>query len=187
MPEIPEETPTIPLNQPGMPVISNKTGNPGKDPSNAIGDYIKPSLIRYPMYDYQTGKQWFLSKTEQIVVDAYLKVNNDAEACRALNAIRFAHGGQKLYSPGAVSRWLRKPHVAKYIAEKQLASGKVNWFKEPDWLAWGRDIMENKRIAGPTQVSVWKEYGKSQGWYKETGPSVQNNTQINFVQSDGKA
>lgn len=187
-----------------MPILAPETavfplipGNPGKDamlpaipvkePSKAISEYIKPSLIRYPMYDYQTGRQWFLSKTERIVVDAYLKTNNETEACRSLNAIRQAHGSTKFFRVKAVSKWLKKPHVSKYIAEQQVAAGKVNWYDKEKWKSWNVDVMMGKIPATATMMMAWKEYGRSQGWYVDTGPQVQNNTQINFVQSDGKA
>jgi len=153
----------------------------------AVREYVKPSLIRYPMYDYKTGNQFYLSKTEQIVVDAYLETFNETEATRALNAIRGAHGSFRKYSVNAVKRWLRKPHVASYIGQKFQDKGKVNWMDAPKWEAWGVDVMQGRVQATQVQVAVWREFGKSKGWYKETGPQVMNNTQINFVQSDGKA
>lgn len=153
----------------------------------AVRDFIKPSLIRYPMYDYKTGLNWHLSKTEQIVVDSYLETSNVTEACRTLNAIYQSHGSTRRFTPNAVSRWLRKPHVARYIAEKFIDRGKVNWFDIAKWEAWGVDVLQGKPQITQVQVAIWKEYGKAKGWYKETGPSVMHNTQINFVQSDGKA
>lgn len=179
----PETVVVTPIGNPAT--IS--TPKPAKEASRALSDYIKPSLIRYPMYDYQTGSQWFLSKTEQIVVDAYLETNNVTESCRALNAIRGAHGSTKFYTPNAVARWLKKPHVARYIANKFLDKGKVNWFDSAKWESWGVDVMQGAIAATQVQVVIWKEYGKAKGWYKDTGPQVQHNTQINFVQSDGKA
>lgn len=153
-----------------------------------INKFIKPELIRYPMYDYQTGKQWFLSKTEQIVVDAYLETNNVSEACRALNAIRGAHGSTKFYQVETVKRWLLKPHITSYIGEQQEARGIVNYFKtQEDWEAWGLKVQYGKISPTQVQVAVWKERGKAKGWYKESGPSVMNNMQINFTQSDGKS
>ena len=152
-----------------------------------VSDYIKPSLIRYPMYTYQTGKQWFLSKTEKICVDAYLKTFNLNETMRALNAIRVAHGSSKTYDVRAIKRWLQRPHVADYIGKKLEAQGLVNWNKEEDWEAWGIKVQNGNLPATQVQVTVWKERGKAKGWYKESGPAVQNNMQINFVQSDGKA
>lgn len=173
------------------------TGNPGKSPlspvpgkpmaSEAPVDYIKPSLIKYPMYNYQTGTQFFLSKTERIVVDAYLKTNNETEACRTLNAIRSAHGSLKKYTPKAIRRWLQKPHVAAHIAQGFLDQGKVNWFDSAKWEAWGVDVMQGETLATQVQVAIWKEFGKAKGWYKDTGPQVMANMQINFVQSDGRA
>lgn len=186
----PEETATMPVVAPEMPVIPGIPGNltnPTKDASWNPADYIPKTLIRYPMYEYKTGKQWFLSKTEKIVVDAYLKTNNITEACRTLNAIRSAHGSHKAYDVRSVKRWLQKPHVARHIAEGFMDQGKVNWFDAPKWESWGVDVLQGKIPATQVQVSVWKEYGKSKGWYKDTGPQVMNNTQINFVQSDGRA
>lgn len=189
-----EDTPTTPLNRPEMPVISHSTGNPGRsipiatpEAATAISEYIKPTMIRYPMYNWQTGTNFFLSKTEKIVVDAYLKTNNESEATRALNAIRGAHGSLKRSTVKAIRGWLKKPHVAQHIAEQYIAKGKVNWFDADKWEAWGVDVMHGKQLATQVQVAVWKEYGKSKGWYKDTGPQVMNNMQINFVQSDGKA
>lgn len=192
--------PLISVGQEGTPepVISIIPANATKDAQKAsvpaktqaseiVGDYIHPTLIRYANYDYQTGTTFFLSKTQQIVVDAYLKTNNIAEACRALNAIRGAHGSTRFYTPNAVARWLRKPLVARYIGEKFMAKGKVNWLTEDQWASWGTDAMYGKIQATTVQAAVWKEYGKMKGWYKENQPTIQNNTQINFVQSDGKA
>lgn len=156
--------------------------------SRQPSDYIKPELIRYPMYDYKTGTQFFLSKTEQIVVDAYLKTHSVSEACRTLNAIRTAHGSTKQFTPGAVNRWLQRPHVAQHIAQGFIDQGKVNWFDIAKWEAWGVDIMQGKIPATQVQVAVWKEFGKAKGWYKETGGNQMiGNMQINFVQSDGRA
>lgn len=173
-------------NIPGMPVPIASAGNPGKNVPESIGEYIKPTLIKYPLYDYKTGTQFFLSKTEKIVVDAYLKTSNVAETCRALNAIRGAHGSTRFYRPEAVSRWLKKPHVASYLAQSFLDRGKVNWYDMAKWEAWGVDVL-NGSTATQVQVAIWKEFGKAKGWYKETGPNTQTNMQINFVQSDGKA
>lgn len=174
-------------NLPGKPVAGSVARNPGKEASTEIAEYIKPTMIRYPMYDYQTGRQFFLSKTERIVVDAYLKTNNVAESCRALNAIRGAHGSTNDYDVRSVKRWLQKPHVASYIAQAMLDKGKVNWFDQHKWEAWGVDAMQGKGNLTQVQVAIWKEFGKAKGWYKESGPQVLNNTQINFVQSDGRA
>ena len=127
-----------------------------------------------------------MSKTEQIVVDAYLKTSNLMETTRALNQIRAAHGSTKFYDVRAIKRWLQKPHVADYIGQKLEAQGLVNWNKEEDWEAWGIKVQNGQLAATQVQVTVWKERGKAKGWYKETGPAVQNNMQINFVQSDGK-
>lgn len=188
MPAIEAETVVLAQNAPSAGKDAQKPQMPVKSqPSEIVGDYVKPSLIRYANYDYQTGTTFFLSKTQQIVVDAYLKTNNVAEACRALNAIRGAHGSTRMYTPNAVSRWLRKPLVARYIGEKFMDKGKVNWMNPEKWEAWGIDVMQGKIDATTVQAAVWKEYGKSKGWYKENQPVVQNNTQINFVQSDGRA
>lgn len=153
-------------------------------------DYIKPSLIRYANYEYQTGTQFYLSKTQQIVVDAYLKTHNENEAVRTVNAIYGAHGSPRRFTIKAVHRWLQKPHVARYIADKYIDAGKVNWFTKEKWEAYGVDIMQGGirgREATQVQVVIWKEFGKMKGWYAaESGPSVMNNTIIQFTQSDGR-
>lgn len=179
--EVVKIRPERPVLEPRAPPATKK------DASWAPGDYIKPTMIRYPMYEYKTGTTFYLSKTQQIVVDAYLKTHNVTEACRTLNAIRAAHGTAKRSSINAVSRWLRKPMVALYIANSEVDRGKVNWLDQPKWEAWGIDVMNNKILATQVQVVVWKEFGKAKGWYKETGPQNMTNMQINFVQSDGKA
>lgn len=152
-----------------------------------VSDYVKARLIRYPMYNYQTGKQWYLSKTEKIVVDAYLKTNNETEATRVLNAIRGAHGSTKFFRVQAISKWLKKPHVSQYIAEQQVSAGKVNWYDKEKWFAYNVDVQQGKIPATATMMKAWESYGEAKGWYAEKGPSIQNNTQINFTQSDGKA
>lgn len=182
---MPEETPTMPIKQPEIGQI--RRVDPKETTWAAPTDYIKPQMIRYPLYDYKTGTQFFLSKVEQIVADAYLETSNEAEACRALNAIRAAHGTAKRNTVNAIKRWLKKPHVASYIGEKFIDRGKVNWFDIAKWEAWGVDILHGKVPATQVQVAIWKEYGKAKGWYKDVGPQIQTNMQINFVQSDGKA
>lgn len=184
-----EQLATIPVNRPEVPQISPLAPIKGtsREVSDSPRDYIKPTLIRYPLYDYQTGTQFFLSKQEQIIVDAYLETHNESEACRVLNNIRGAHGSTKFYSPGTIKRWLKKPHVSRYLANALLDRGKVNWFTQDKWEAWNVDVLNGKLQITVVQASMWKEFGKQKGWYKDTGPAVMHNTQINFVQSDGKA
>lgn len=171
------------VNVPAMPASSfPKKASRGK----TVDDHLQFKLIRYPKYEYQTGTTMFLSKRQRIVVDAYLKTGNEVETTRILNEIIDAHGGGHHYCKKAVHKWLQKPHVAQEIAREWMKHGKANWLDEPGWKAWGADVMNGVIKATTVMGSVWKEYGKSQGWYKEQAPSMQFNQQINFVQSDGK-
>lgn len=153
----------------------------------APADYIKPSLIRYANYDYQTGTTFFLSKTEQIVVDAYLKTNNEAEAVRTVNAIYTAHGSPRRFGIKAIHRWLQKPHIAQYIAKVWESEGKANYFKkEEDWYAYGMDVLMGKLVITQVQTKVWEVVGKSKGWSMPDQAATMNNVQINFTQSSGE-
>lgn len=177
---------TIPVPRAEAPVLATPKAT---EASWAPADYIKPSLIRYANYDYQTGTTFFLSKTEQIVVDAYLKTHNEAEAVRTVNAIYTAHGSPRRFGLKAIHKWLQKPHVAKYIADKYLSDGKVNWFDEKKWQEYGIDVMQGGvrgREVTQVQVAIWKEFGKAKGWFMPEGPTVQHNTMINFTQSSGE-
>lgn len=184
----PESNVTIIAPAPGIRGNLPATGIPGKsEVSWEPKDYIKPSLIRYAQYEYQTGTTFFLSKTEQIVVDAYLKTHNEAEAVRAVQAIYVAHGSPRRFGIKAIHRWLQKPHIARYIADKYLDEGKVNWFDQKKWEAYGVDVMNGKFVVTQVQVAIWKEFGKAKGWFMPEGPSIQHNTMINFTQSSGQA
>lgn len=186
MPEIQAE-PIVLDHQPVVPAILPIA--PKQEASWAPVDYIKPSLIRYANYEYKTGTTFFLSKTEQIVVDAYLKTHNEKEAVRAVNAIYAAHGSPRKFSVKAIHHWLQKPHIASYIADKYIEEGKVNWFDEKKWQAYGIDVMQGGirgREVTQVQVAIWKEFGKARGWFAPEGPSILHNTQINFTQSSGE-
>ena len=184
---LPQMAPKVEMRSNAVEMRPNLAPLVKKDISMAPADYIKPSLIRYAQYEYKTGTTFFLSKTEQICVDAYLRTNNEAEAVRTLNAIYTAHGSPRRFGIKAVHRWLRKPHIARYIADKFISEGKVNWMDQKRWEAWGVDAMQGAMQPTQTQVAVWKEFGKARGWYAETGPTVMHNTQINFTQSTGQA
>lgn len=178
----------------GVPVSGSEVARPAtpKPPATPEAswepkDYIKPSLIRYAQYEYKTGTQFFLSKTEQIVVDAYLKTHNEVEAVRAVNAIYAAHGSPRHFGIKAIHKWLQKPHIAQYIAGKYLDEGKVNWFSQKKWESYGVDVMQGVIPATQVQVAIWKEFGKAKGWYAAEGPSIMNNTVIQFTQSSGQA
>lgn len=177
--------PEIVVNTPPTPPAPEKEANMAME----VHKRIKPSMIRYPLYEYQTGSMFYLSKRETIAADAFLKTNNVTEATRVLNEIGRAHGSKKTFSASVISRWLKKPHVARHIAREQVKRGKVNWYDELQWKAWGADVMEGKMIANSVQAIVWKEYGKSQGWYKEPAASTNAlvGVQINFSQQDGRA
>lgn len=178
------EVSTIPVQRPEPALPATK---PVTDVSWEPKDYIKPSLIRYPQYEYRTGTQFFLSKTEQIVVDSYTRTNNEAESVRTVNAIYAAHGSPRRFTIKAIHRWLQKPHIAKYIADQWSDKGKVNWLTEEKWLAWGIDGMMGDKPLRSTQVAIWERYGKAKGWQAPEGPSIQHNTMINFTQSGGQA
>lgn len=148
--------------------------------------YIKPSLIRYPVYQYETGKQMFLSKKERIVADAYIRTGSVAEARRVINDLLAKHGSHKAHCLEAIRNWLQKPHVAQFIAGKWLDEGRVNWFDKPKWEAWGVDIMQGKNRVHQTQVAVWERYGKAKGWFVEQGSGGATfNQVIQIRQADG--
>lgn len=169
------------------PVLAPKTQKSDIAKAN-VSDYIPPSLIRYRFYDYETGKEFKLSKTETIVADAYIKTDSVEQSVRAINHMFQKHGSPRHHTAKGVRAWLQRPHVARYVAKKQLSSGKINWFDEESWKAWSIDVLNGKIDATTVQTSVWKEYGKSQGWYKEaaSGP-IANSLHINFTQSSGQA
>ena len=168
--------------------VTKATPKPKELKDYPVQDYVKPSLIRYANYDYKNGTTFFLSKTEQIIVDAYLKTNNESEATRVVNQIYAAHGSARRFHLTTIHRWLRKPHIARYIADKLLDDGKVNWFDQKKWEAWGIDAMvSGTSQKTQTQVAIWKEFGKARGWYVAENPTIMNNTQINFTQSTGQA
>lgn len=160
---------------------------PRADMVSEVEKTVNFSLIDYPVYQYETGSTMFLSKRQRIVVDAYLKTGNEAEAARVLNEIGSRHGHFHKYSTKAISAWLRKPHVALYVAQKWVDQGKENWMDKPKWKAWGVDVLEGKKKATMAMVAIWKEFGKSQGWYEEKNPASVYNTQYNFLQANGKA
>lgn len=180
--------PLLPAHSP--PQEAKALSTPGAPPLpdvKMVDKYIKPSLIRYPTYSYKTGTQFFLSKREQIVVDAYLKTNSEAEATRVLNALYEKHGSYRVVSADTVNRWLKRKHVAAHIADKWLDQGKVNWMDQPKWEAWGVDVMQGVIKATVVMSTVWREFGKAKGWYADANTSHQYNTQINFLQSSGAA
>ncbi len=181
-----EQSLTIPLNQAEAPQIPPPRKLLAPITLAPVSDYIESRVIRYAQYEYKTGTTFFLSQTQQIVADAYLETNNEVEACRVLNAIRRAHGSKKVSSIGAVKYWLKKPLIARYLGERFVDRGKVNWFNAAKWEAWGIDVMQGEIKPTAVQANIWKEYGKAKGWYKEGGPQVMNAMQINFVQSDGR-
>lgn len=161
-------------------------GSTGEEDVN-VHSYIRPSLVEYPVYDYDRGITMSLSKFDRIIIDAYLETNSEAEAARVFNAIRAKHGSDKTITTSRVGQILKKPWIAKYIADKWVDKGKVNWMDKSKWEAWGVDVMQGvKTTVTNTQVKVWEAFGKARGWYAEQqGGGMQFNQTIQIRQADG--
>ena len=131
-----------------------------------------------PVYVWKTGTTMFLSKKQQLMLDAYVETLSLDECARVLEANGFDADKQDC------KRWLEgelvKTHLEDRLREKSIANG---WTRER-WLLVMTEHLEGKKRLQSGDLYGMNVLAKVMGWDLPKGGGVVTNIQI--LQSNGK-
>lgn len=131
-------------------------------------------------YDYEHGREMFLSKRERILLDAWLLSHNYFECVRRLKE----ETGVEI-SPMTAMRWLKRPHVVARLNKEMKAKAEANNLTRDEWLAQGVRMQREDGKVGFHKLVAWKELGRACGFYEESN-LINNQVSISFTQADGR-
>lgn len=142
---------------------------------------VKGSKDNYSFYDYKRGVVMQLSKRERVLADTWKRTFSYAECVRVLKD----EIGVEI-SPMTAMRWLKRPHVVSWMQEEMRQEAMARGYTRARWVSEGIEMKDMEGKVGFHKLLAWKELGRACGFYEENIVN-QNNVQINFTQSDGRA
>ena len=148
------------------------------------GSGINPILERFPIMSYE-GNVSYISKREKVLIDAWIATNGNYGECKRVLEAGGWRGGKPVSSKTIVL-FLQRPHVVKYIVDRQKERALAEGYDEVRWKAEGIRLKTGEIKGHGMTFYYWKELGRALGFYHEPENSaMQMNAQINFVQADG--
>lgn len=133
-----------------------------------------------PVYAWKTNQAFFLSWKQKKVADVWLKTRNLQSCVKALEKAGIKR------TRLSIQKWLEKPHIRQYVAEKFEEQGMAAGWSKEKWLAMMTEHFQGLRRLKGSDLYAMKLIASIKGWNEaEAQASIVN--QINFVQANGKS